>query len=501
MKKYLLFSFLLVSSGLIAQSTDSLQAKILTPAQMQADFKYLRRLLEETHPGLYRYTSKANMQTKMDSIAGLLNQPLAFYDFYKTIAALIADVRCAHTNALPTKHWEGLFGKTWKTLPFFMFPIQHKFYVLFNGTNDQRIKPGFELLSINGQSMEQIRQIMFRYHWADGYIQSSKKVVLQGQLFLVFYYMFIGQPDTFHLTFRDLDGNKLDCEVAAQPFVSHLKYYKKNPVNKQMIAWYNVRHKKTWRLSFLKDVEATAYLRFDGFSGEGAKDSKEAGAKFRAFMDELLAKMEKNKTRNLIVDVRSNGGGWDTQGVELFTYLMKSDSAVRYYRRLHSITDSSEFLKFSDLSPEDLKNLKTELQPEKDGTFTLKEEENPDLKLQYPKPNRFTGQVYILMNGRSASATAEFTAVAHSNKVGIFVGEESGGAYDGGNGASFIHLELPYSKIYVGTPLVYYQNNVMPPAQKGRGTLPDYEVPITLENLLKHTDSQLEFVKSLILKK
>ena len=62
-----------------------------------------------------------------------------------------------------------------------------------------------------------------------------------------------------------------------------------------------------------------------------------------------------------------------------------------------------------------------------------------------PKPNRFRGRVYILMDGASASTASEFLAVAHANKVGVFVGEESGGAYEGANGSSFINLELPRS--------------------------------------------------------
>jgi hypothetical protein len=500
MKKYLPLLLLLIFFRTSAQTGDSLLTKVLTPTEMQTDFKYLRRLLEETHPGLYRYTSKMQMQAKMDSIYQLIQQHMGFYDFYRTIEGFIADIRCAHTHSLPFKNWVSYYSNRMKTLPFFFFPIQNRSYVLFNGTYDQRIQPGFELISINGKSMESIRKDIYRYHWDDGFIESSKSVALQGQLFGLFYYTCIDRPDTFQLAFRDLQGDTVHLTTPAQTFVNHQKAYIKNPVNKQMLKWYNTkRPKKPWRLSFIKDL-STAYLRFDSFSGEGAKTGEEARERFRRFMDVSMAKIQQKKTHYLIVDVRSNYGGWDTQGVELFTYLMKSDSAVRYYQRLHSITDSSEFFKYSGLSSDDLKNIKKELQSEKDGTFTLKENENPDLQLQSPKPNRFRGKVYILIDGRSFSTTTEFTAVTHSNKVGTFVGEETGGAYEGGNGSSFIHLELPNSKIQVGTPLVYYQNAVHQPKQKGRGTLPDYTVPITLESLLQHKDVQLEFVKELIKK-
>ncbi|GAB4030807.1 S41 family peptidase [Spirosoma gilvum] len=495
------FLFALLTYSLTAQPiTDSLQTKILQPADMQADFRYFRRLLEETHPGLYRYTPKPVMQTKLDSLARTLTKPMPFYDFFRLIESLVADIRCAHTHALPTKEWQSVFNNRWKTMPFFMLPIQGRSYVLFNGTTDQTIKPGFELIGINGQSIERIREQVYRYHWDDGYIQPSKQAAFQGQLFTLFYYWFVERPDTYHLTFRSLTGDTVHIDATAQPFRETAKGYRKNPVNKQMLAWYNKkRPKHPWRLSFPNDLPQTALLRIDSFGGEGAKSSDEAVEKFRQFMDRYMATMKQKKTQHLIVDVRANPGGWDSQGIELFTYLMKSDSAVAYYTRQHSSTDSSEFLQFSDLSKNDLKNVKTELIPELDGTFTLKQGDLGRGPRRYmPKHNRFRGTVYILLDGRSASTTSEFLAVAHANKIGVFVGEEAGGAYEGGNGGSFIHLELPHSKIQVGTPLLYYDNAVGNVVVKGRGTIPDYSVPITLNDLLNHTDSQLDFVKKRI---
>ena len=493
---------LLLSSlwGYAQPGTDSLQTKLLQPADMQADFQYLRRLLEETHPGLYRYTPKAIMQAKLDSIASTLNQPLPFYTFFRSVTALIADIRCAHTHALPAKAWQKQYTSNWKTLPFFMYPIQNRSYVIFNGTTDQTVKPGFELLSINGQSMAQIRQTMHRYQWSDGYIQTAKDAALQGQLFALFYYWFIDRPDTYRLTFKSLTGDTVRIDAPAKPFNTWFKTAQKNPVNKQMVAWYNKKKpKQPWRLSFPDDVDQTARLQLDGFGIKGANDDETAATRFREFMDKSLAKIAKKKAKHLIIDVRDNGGGWDIQGVELFTYLMKSDTAVRYYSRRHTITDNSEFLKFSDVPSDVLKNIRQQLIPEKDGTFTEKDDDDSrELRPQLPKPNRFKGQVYSLMNGRSGSTTSEFLAVAHANRVGVFVGEESGGAYEGGNGGSFINLELPHSKIKVATPLVYYNNAVPETGQKGRGTMPDHTVSITLDNVLNHTDAQLDLVKKLI---
>lgn len=104
------------------------------------------------------------------------------------------------------------------------------------------------------------------------------------------------------------------------------------------------------------------------------------------------------------------------------------------------------------------------------------------------------------MNGGSGSTTSEFTAVAYSNKLGIFIGDETGVAYEGDNGGSFLHFQLPNSKISVGTPLIYYDNAVTKPQHGGRGVIPGYYVPLTREDLLAGKDTQLEFTLELIRK-
>lgn len=145
-------------------------------------------------------------------------------------------------------------------------------------------------------------------------------------------------------------------------------------------------------------------------------------------------------------------------------------------------------------------DIRCELIPESDGTFTVKEQYNSTLARQYPEKNRFTGKIYFLVNGGSASTTAEFAAVAHSHGLGVFVGEETAGNYTGDNGGEFIALTLPKTGIQVQIPLLYYDNAVRPPAREGRGTIPDYVVPYNIKDVLSGTDTQLNFVYGLIRK-
>lgn len=497
--KYLLALCLCFITHVLFAQVDSLTTKVLNVKDMQEDFAYLRKVLETTHPGLYRYTPKAQMQAKMDSIAGLLNQNMPFYDYYRLIAALIADIRCAHTNAMPVRNLENFYVNTAKTFPYSIQWIDNKFFVVLNGTQDEQIKVGDELLSINGKSMQEIKNHIFRYLWGDGYNQTAKNFTLTEIYFPLMYYMLFDTPETFDLKLKNEKGEIFQVKSPAQTWKQTSKNFAKNPVNNSLLKIYKPKNKKDrkkgWRLEFL-DEPKTAYLRIKGF--DGGKDETEARQKMRDFLNKCMTKLQSKKTENLIIDLRYNGGGWDIQGVELLTFLMKKP--FRAYQSLHSVTDSSEFLKFSDLSAEDLKNAKKELKAEPDGTFSAREEYSEQLKLQQPQSNAFKGNIYILINGRSGSTTSEFTAVAHSNQVGIFIGEETGGAYEGGNGGSFLHFDLPNSKIHVSTPLLYYRNAVSEPKLRGRGTMPDYDVPNTLQNMLQGIDTQLNFALELIRK-
>jgi hypothetical protein len=481
---------------------DNFKTRILTKEQMLEDFNFLRRVLQETHPALYRYTPKEVMQKKLDSLAGTLTRDMAFYDFYFTIVSLISDIRCAHTSATPTGNFGAWVQKQIRILPLEIHLIGDRMYAAATGTKDSSILSGYEILSINGRTPAMITKQIFDRLWADGFIESSRIAMITGLRFGVFYYMLVEQPDSFHLSVRDLQKKVREVTIPALSFDAISSQAYSNPVNKRIISLYKSRNekerKKGWRLEIMKDP-GVAYLRINGFGG--GKNGEEAVEKMRKFMDKTIATLKKKKIQHLIFDLRNNGGGWDIHGVELFTYLMKDTTPVRYYRRKHTITDSSEFIKYSDLSPEDRANVKKELIPEADGTFTLKEEYTDDLKLQYPKPNRFTGNIYFLINGGTGSSASEFVAVAHSHRLGVFIGEESGGAYEGDNGGSFLHFDLPNSKIAVGTPLVYYHNGVNVPLQKGRGVIPDYPVSATIEDILNARDGQLEKALELIRKR
>ncbi|HZB12373.1 MAG TPA: peptidase S41, partial [Chryseolinea sp.] len=101
--------------GFTFGQTDTLQQFTLTPDQARCDFRLYRRLLQETHPGLYRYTQKEQMQQFLDSVDASFMQTVAFYDYQRLLALVNAKIRCAHSSALP-QNFSGFTGSV-KILP------------------------------------------------------------------------------------------------------------------------------------------------------------------------------------------------------------------------------------------------------------------------------------------------------------------------------------------------------------------------------------------------
>lgn len=493
---------LLISQFAFSQKTDSLQSVKMTPQQMKEDFAIYKRVLEETHPGLYRYTPKEEIQEVMDSVASTLQESKSYYSFYTDLALISSKIKCAHSYVTPIQDIQKYILTSIKTVPFYLHAIGEKQYVLFNGSSNEKIKPGFELVSINGKSSDQIRDIIYKYAWSDADIESAKISNMTGSYFWMMYYLFVDQSDQFTMQFKDLAGKKHEFQLPAQTPKSSMAFYKKNPVNKEMLNLYRKNSSnKPFKLSFSKDIKKTAVLSLNSFGGKGMNNEDAAQAITRKFMEKAIKKIKKAKTESLIVDLRYNGGGWNVIAMEILSYLIKNEEPIQYYKEAFAATNSSEFLKFTGFSPSDYTRLKEELIPLEDGTFRLEPKYNISLRPYTIKKNRFEGDLYFIIHEMTGSAASEFAGLAKDRELGILVGTETNAAYQGGNSSTFIKMPLPHSGIFVNSPLVSEYHGLKPQKVPNRGVIPHYEVNFTQDDLLQRYDRHTEFVKDLIREK
>ena len=121
-----------------------------------------------------------------------------------------------------------------------------------------------------------------------------------------------------------------------------------------------------------------------------------------------------------------------------------------------------------------------------------------NLKLQQPQAPNFSGAIYVLIGRKSFSTTAEFCAIAHSNKRATFIGEETGGGYSSINGGDMMEMILPNTGVKLMIPMRKYLIAVKGDKHKGRGAIPDYSVTPTITEFLAGIDTEMKFTLDLI---
>jgi C-terminal processing protease CtpA/Prc len=225
------------------------------------------------------------------------------------------------------------------------------------------------------------------------------------------------------------------------------------------------------RLGFLDD-SAVALLRITTFA---ADEITAAGADYAGFLDSAFGRIRAARSADLILDLRGNDGGRDTYGSLLLRHLMRR--RFGYYRALEARTDRVSFWPHTNVDSSFNARFGAGLIRTARGTFRLPQARHQNLGPQRPVPPVFAGRVWVLIDGGTFSTAAEFCAVARSLGRATFVGQETGGTYEGNTSGTFVILTLPRSGVRVVIPLVRYALAVEAAPHPGRGVLPDHAVP------------------------
>jgi Peptidase family S41 len=455
----------------------------LQPAEAQSDFDLMRKALEEAHSGLYRFSTKAEMDRAFDAQRARLNRPMTKAEFLAVVSETLARIRCGHTRAEPDNETRTALANA-PTFPLRIMVEGERMVVLSNDTpDDQTIRPGMEITEINGREAGDILRRLLRAQSADGDIETGKWAVIQ-RAFAVIYWALIEPASEFTVKARDEAGKTLTAKLAGVTKADREK--NRNPVN---AATWASREKLDWArenlsLRFLKDPEI-AQIRIRGFGGRD----------YPQWMEDTFKTLREKGTKVLILDLRNNGGGTDMYGAMLVSYL--TDKPFRYFDHINIKTITPSFKEHLDWRAENEARLREGATPNPAGGFQVNAKGHLGVAEQPPGKYPFMGKVFVLIDGGTFSTAADFCAVTHHLKRATFIGEETGGGYYGNNSGVQPTLTLPNSKVRVRLPMYEYWNATPGYDGKRRGTLPDYTVATKAANLLRGVDEQLELALKL----
>jgi C-terminal processing protease CtpA/Prc len=472
------FGLSVVTLAMFSRTTDAAQATQLSPAQARADFDLMRQALEEAHAGLYRFSSKSEMDRVFTAQRAKLDRPLSTVDFMVVLMQTTAAIRCGHTGVQLDSETLAAFAAA-PSFPMRVMIENQKLFVLANDTpSDSTMRPGMEILEINGRTPREIFDRIMPVLTVDGDVESGKWRRLEGN-FPRNYWLLIDQAKEFSIKARSTDGKTTNVRLAG--VTAEDRKRNSNPVNHESKAHLQKLEWSQGNLSlrFLKDPEV-AQIRIRGFGGDD----------YPQWIESTFRTLREKGTKTLVIDLRGNGGGEDLYGAVLVSYL--TDQPFRYFDHISVKAIDLSFKARTDWDAEDERRLREGVTANPAGGFLVTQKYHPGVAEQPPGKYSFLGKTIVLINGLTFSTAADFCAVAHHLKRATFVGEETGGGYYGNNSGDMPLLTLPNSKAQVRVPLFEYWNAVPGYDGKRRGVRPDVEVPTTAKNLLRGVDEQLE---------
>jgi C-terminal processing protease CtpA/Prc len=305
---------------------------------------------------------------------------------------------------------------------------------------------------------------------SDGYNESEKTLLLQHK-FAEWYRSICEVTERFHLAVRTGQGEK---------------EYMLNGVNSTVFPLPASLQGE--RLS-LQVQDSLAVLTIRSFA---KSEIKAAGQHYKSFLRKAFKKLNDQQVPYLVLDVRYNTGGTDAYAALLCSYLM--NTPYRYWNRIEVTKAFAESIKglprviYGKPTPTD------SLYQWQKSRFTR---EFDFYEPQKPAKYNYQGKIYVLINGLCLSSCSDLTAVLSHHKRAIFVGQETGGGYQGNTSGLMPKVALP-TGLTVTVPLLKYTTAVDPGVNYGRGTMPDHPVAPTLQEVIEGIDVEMKYVLNLI---
>lgn len=455
---------------------------------LQNDYQLFRKLMERFHPALYWYTSKDSMDYFFDKYYAAITDSMTRQQFgFSILAPVTAKVHCGHTSFNYPKAYNRLMKKHRQpSFPLFMKIWPDTMVVTANlAKTDSLIKKGTLITSINGLNEKQLTDTLFQFMPTDGYAENLNYIRLSAA-FPYYHRNILGLSEKYTVGYLDSTGiNKTTVISAYNPPVDSISDKQIKRSKKQIEPddepeiWEKMRSLK------IDSSGTLAVMTIHSFENKG---------RLPTFYRSSFRQLRKKNVPNLVIDLRTNGGGKVNNYTALARYISDSafkvaDTAAalrnglgRYKRYFSSGWLNSMILFFTT-------------RKKSDGEYHFRYWERHRFRPRHK--NHYNGRVFVLINGPTFSAATLFAHTVKGQSNVLLIGEEAGGGAHGNSGILIPDIVLPETKMRIRLPLfrlVQYRHA----PKNGRGVMPDIYVPPTVENVRTGRDGKMEKVMELI---
>lgn len=494
-----------------------------SPDELRKDIDFTYKKFQKLQPKLYQYVSKEVLDRKFDSLKKSITRPLNAKEFYMALSPVVAEIRQGHIiGDFPDRRFSKKETNYLKNTKLDFFDLELKFiedgfWISGTGPKDS-VLIGSQLVAVGMETTAELVKKYCSTFSSDGYNSTFQSPFIANN-FTAAYSKHEGYRDSVSLILMKHDS----------VFVKHFKRYLKDSsflkprsidstkivqrprltkaqkkaekVRRKQLKKRNrkygfipARNRFTRNFKFLDSTAQIGYFKIRSWNNGSHEE----------FFEESFAKLDSAKAQYLIIDIRDNPGGNLDQIHDFYGYLTDTSyqfvrpgevktrlpNIKKFYGRnsnLFSVVAQTAMLPYF-LIDNLTKTRKTE------GRLQYHFKESKTTK---PKPLNFKGKIYVLVNGGSFSASTTLASQLHGNKRALFIGEETGGAYNGTVAGQFKIITLPHSKLAFQLGLMQLET---PQRQEpdGFGIKPDIIVSPTVADFLADRDTELHYVLDMI---
>ena len=405
---------------------------------------------------------------------------------WKVLAPLTDKIHCGHTSFSMSKGYNRWVGnRRFSTFPLLLKCWNDTMVVTANiNRKDSIFKRGTLITSINGMRNKELVQTMFGYMTEDGIANNVNYIRLSNN-FPYYHRNIFGLSKSYEVKYIDSTGKEQTVQVPLFEFPKDsAKKVQAGPPAEKRKKETREERRQAIRSMAVDTTNNTAIITLNSF----------VSGRLRKFFRQSFRYIKQTGISNVVLDIRSNGGGEINLSTLLTKYVTRKPFKVAdtSYAVAKSLGPYTRYIKGRFINNLGLFVL---TRKQKDGLYHFGLWER---KVHYPKKvNHYDGDLYVLINGSTFSASALFCNAIKGQPGILLVGEETGGGWHGNNGIMIPDITLPHTRLRVRLPLfrlIQYQHVV----KDGRGVAPDIYIGTNYEALVKGFDKKMQVVMEMI---
>jgi hypothetical protein len=481
--KWLIFTALLsFCTSIVHAQTDTTYNPnhLYQPQALHADLAFLKSVLQEAHPSLYRYTTKDSLDACFAAADAQLNRPMTEIDFWLIATRYVAAIRSGHTVIAPSSRdvkWHNKHPLA--RLPLNVYISNNRLFAAQTPSQADGLFNGAEIIAIDGHSAVDVLNALRPLISPEGHSMQFVNYELEGIYFRQLYGYMFGFKPKYDVTYKDSVGAIKHAELDA------MKAAYSNSIDKQNTPSQQEKEalEKAVEVNYFNNVPFTAELKIKRLNYLND---------FIKFDYGFFKKLHDDHTKNLIIDMRGNGGGFFEIDLDMMHYLVQNfylpDDAITtptnsYSFKQYIVHPGSDSIRANHL----VKNSK--------GGYSLITDYH---EKTFTAPYVFNKKVYVLIDKGTFSAASYFVAALKAQRDITVIGEETGGGEAGTDCRFFSIVRLPNTRLLLRLPQFWMTAGDVN-KNTGHGVMPDVAVVPSIASRVNNRDVVLETALQMIM--